>query len=369
MKKRVKFILILLGIIMGILLMDIMQAKIFNHEPFLKVTKNYNGGTLYKQDKGILTDTYTCTNGTKKTVFKWEKYNCVDNNIKKVVDIADNSKYIDDFTCDEALEPFYEDEKYVYSYSCIKSSYVVVKYQDRTEETVKESLKKGRITIKDLDRFDIKYIKEEKNNKFTTIMVDSKEMNIRQSQYNLLKVILNNLDYKYKTCLGPIHYTIDIDGKKYMFYGHHNMVGYDNKCADIDGDDLTNLSSILDFVYSDNDMNNIPNVSMIIKDGTLTRTGATVIITDTNDNPFDYGFPFRLDIMENGTWKKVEVTGDGAFELPAFTVDENKRLELNQNWGHIYGKLENGEYRLVKSVCVNDGCSKSKYFSTEFIIE
>ncbi len=163
MKKSVKFILIFLILFIGLLLIDTMQAKIFNNEPFVKVTKNYDGGALYRQDKGILTNTYICADGTKKTVFKWEKYICpINNNMEKIADIVDKSKQIDGFACDAALDPFYEDENYQYSYGCIKSSYVVVKYQNGIEETVKEALKKGIITLKDLDDYNINYIKVEK---------------------------------------------------------------------------------------------------------------------------------------------------------------------------------------------------------------
>ena len=33
-------------------------------------------------------------------------------------------------------------------------------------------------------------------------------------------------------------------------------------------------------------MNNIKNVSMEVKEGTLTKTGATVVITDKNETPY-----------------------------------------------------------------------------------
>ena len=59
---------------------------------------------------------------------------------------------------------FYEDQKYIYYYECLKSKYIIVKYIDGSEETVKEALKKEHITIKDLDEYKIDYIKYEKSN-------------------------------------------------------------------------------------------------------------------------------------------------------------------------------------------------------------
>ncbi len=74
--------------------------------------------------------------------------------IVEIIDIAIR----DSIPCDDALQQFYADDEYNYFYPCIKSEYVVVKYSDNTEETVENALKNGKITISDLDRFEIKYI-------------------------------------------------------------------------------------------------------------------------------------------------------------------------------------------------------------------
>lgn len=74
MKRNIKIILFVILLVVGIVLIDTLQAKIFNNKPFLKIIENYNGGSLYQKDKGIFVDTYIFTNGKKKTVFKWEKY-------------------------------------------------------------------------------------------------------------------------------------------------------------------------------------------------------------------------------------------------------------------------------------------------------
>lgn len=73
MKKFIKIILLILIIITVILLIDTIQAKIFNNRLLLKTIENYNGENLYR-DTGVLAYTYNFADGTKKTVFKWEKY-------------------------------------------------------------------------------------------------------------------------------------------------------------------------------------------------------------------------------------------------------------------------------------------------------
>ncbi len=112
----------------------------------------------------------------------------------------------------------------------------------------------------------------------------------------------------------------------------------------------------------------LENVSMVIKEGTLSRTEATVIITDTNETPYEYGMPFRIERKENVKWKELKASENAGFNLPSYHVDENNQLELRQNWDYIYGTLEDGVYRLVKDVCVSYGCREKKEFFVEFAI-
>lgn len=117
------------------------------------------------------------------------------------------------------------------------------------------------------------------------------------------------------------------------------------------------------------ELNEVDGVSMTIKKGTLTKTGATVIITDTNKYKYSYGSYFRIDVKKNGSWKESKIIGDGSFNAMAYLVDENNKLELKQNWERIYGKLSKGEYRIVKYVCISEGCKDKKEFSVEFTIK
>lgn len=163
MKKLIKIIFIVIGVIIGIIVLDSLQALIFNNNPFIGVE------TRCMRKEGVLVDTYHCGNGKNITKIKLFNSSCDSENVcgknfnsTANFTIIDKSKEIEDFSCDAALEKFYEDKNYTYSYGCIKSDYVIVRYNDETFETVKEALSNGRITINDLDEFEIKYIKQEK---------------------------------------------------------------------------------------------------------------------------------------------------------------------------------------------------------------
>ncbi len=95
-------------------------------------------------------------------------------------------------------------------------------------------------------------------------------------------------------------------------------------------------------------MNQVAGVSIKIKEGTLTNTGATIIITDTTDKNYSYGEPYRIDKKENGKWKEVpRVIEDAFFNDLAYYSDKNNEIVREINWEWIYGKLKPGTYRFV----------------------
>lgn len=110
-------------------------------------------------------------------------------------------------------------------------------------------------------------------------------------------------------------------------------------------------------------MNQVAGVSIKIKEGTLTNTGGTFIITDTTDKNYSYGEPFRIDKKENGKWREVpRVIEDAFFNEPAYLPDENNQIIRKINWEWIYGKLQPGTYRFVTN-------ASDKNISVEFVIE
>lgn len=108
------------------------------------------------------------------------------------------------------------------------------------------------------------------------------------------------------------------------------------------------------------------NITMTIKEGTLTNEGATVIITDKNEKKYDYGRWFIIEKKQNGEWVKLELLNpqDTVYGI-AIERGNEEVVEMNINWTEQYGKLSPGEYRLVKSI---DDNGELKYFSTEFTI-
>lgn len=147
MKNKVVIIFLVL---LGIILLDSIQALIFDRNTFIGIE------TRGSKREGILVDTYHCGNGIHDAVIKGFSYSCTfyDNFI-----IVDKSADMKDFVCAETLESFYEDEEYIYFWDCLKNDYIVVKYENGFVETVSEALKKERIKVSNLDKLGINYIK------------------------------------------------------------------------------------------------------------------------------------------------------------------------------------------------------------------
>jgi len=151
MVKRVFAVLL---IIVGIILLDSIQALVFDNNPIIGIQ------TRNMKKVGFLVDTHHCGNGRHDTVIKGFSYSCSYNGGQYI--LVDETKEIRDFACAEALESFYEDDKYIYYWSCIKNEYMVVKYDDDSLELISDALKQGNIDIQILDKFNIDYIKESK---------------------------------------------------------------------------------------------------------------------------------------------------------------------------------------------------------------
>ena len=161
MKKFIKVFSIIIGIIILSVVIDLVCIFTINRPLFaIKVRTPYTY-------IGIFYDTYNCPEYSVPQIkYKGTKFSCAisRSDIGDVVEIVDTTKDIKDFVCAEALEEFYSDDNYAYYWECIKDKYMIVRYESGFEETISNALKNGTITISDLDRYGISYIKDDNYN-------------------------------------------------------------------------------------------------------------------------------------------------------------------------------------------------------------
>lgn len=114
-------------------------------------------------------------------------------------------------------------------------------------------------------------------------------------------------------------------------------------------------------------------VTMEIIDGTLTRTGADIIITDISGDNNIYGKDCKIEKKEKEKWQELETINKEPIisTMEGYMVNSEHELYMKLSWILEYGKLENGEYRIVKSCTkTSQGQEKNlkRYIYTEFTI-
>ncbi len=99
-------------------------------------------------------------------------------------------------------------------------------------------------------------------------------------------------------------------------------------------------------------VNNLDGVSMIVKEGTVSSTGLTVIYENNSDKQFIYGEYFLLEKKIEGRWYEVPITLDGnyGFNDIGYELSPSDARDWAVDWEWLYGSLGTGDYRIVKDI-------------------
>lgn len=92
------------------------------------------------------------------------------------------------------------------------------------------------------------------------------------------------------------------------------------------------------------------DITMEIKEGTLTKTGATIVITDLSSKNNTFSKEFRIDQKRGGKWYTLKDKSKNKVNVVAGQQEEDKKLEQELNWEKNYGTLSDGYYRIVKKI-------------------
>ena len=156
MKKSFKITLIVVGVVLGIILLDTAQAIIFNNSPIIKVTKTYS--SMQRKDIGIFVETYIFDGITKRTYFKWEAHTLPI--IEKTENLKNTYDKVNDYFGDEKA-----DHSNLGAYSLDEeNNVVVVSLIDNSKEKQEEFIKRTGVNSK--------YIKFEQGGPYTTSSFD-----------------------------------------------------------------------------------------------------------------------------------------------------------------------------------------------------
>ena len=93
----------------------------------------------------------------------------------------------------------------------------------------------------------------------------------------------------------------------------------------------------------------VENVTIQIFD--ISPSGATVLITDKNPEPYPYGSWYKLQKMTNDGWQDVPTVIDNyGFDLVGYIPNNRGEVKFTINWEWLYGTLPPATYRILKEV-------------------
>lgn len=111
--------------------------------------------------------------------------------------------------------------------------------------------------------------------------------------------------------------------------------------------ELEHDNQIKDY-YNNLKERSIDKVSMHIKENTVTKTSATIVIIDQNKAPYDFGEAYIIEKNILGNWWiQLPLISDYVQE-PFTGHGANGITEMKIEWFERYGELKKGKYRIVK---------------------
>ena len=109
-------------------------------------------------------------------------------------------------------------------------------------------------------------------------------------------------------------------------------------------------------------------VSMSIKEGSVTKNGAALIITNNNELSCGHGDNYRIQRKILGLWIPIipivmpwSIVADGECGI----ILSKTSVTPMRDWTKIYGTLRSGKYRLGEEIYIN---GKKQYIYEEFSI-
>lgn len=147
------------------------------------------------------------------------------------------------------------------------------------------------------------------------------------------------------------------DGIVVLSYSEDNrLIEYDDQIMDI----LETLSFDKDVkeggAYIYNEDSEISEIALYVSLKNISPTGATIVFNQYNADVLKgeliCGEDYVLEVQKNGSWEAAPIVleGEYGFHDIAYMIASEDVTEMEINWEWLYGTLEPGEYRVVKSV-------------------
>lgn len=133
------------------------------------------------------------------------------------------------------------------------------------------------------------------------------------------------------------------------------------------GLDKLESKEVIDFVKTisivENNNKN-EDISLLVKEDTITSKGATFILKNNTDEDYAYDPSYYLEKKEDNKWNEIVLEEPLTWNSVIYTLKAREETEINIDWSITnYGELKDGEYRLVKSNFRKSVSPDSRYYS------
>lgn len=127
------------------------------------------------------------------------------------------------------------------------------------------------------------------------------------------------------------------------------------------GKEKLEIGNVSDKVIKDND------ILLTVQKDSISKIGATFIITNNTDKNIIYGDDYELEIKKDNEWHVFNVRIN--FMTIGYILNAHDSKEIDINWENNYVNLDSGEYRLIKLISFEEGEKDSFYIASEFEIK
>lgn len=108
------------------------------------------------------------------------------------------------------------------------------------------------------------------------------------------------------------------------------------------------------------------NVTLKVKEDTLTKTGATFILENNKNTIINYTIAYEIEAKRDNKWYKLGIINEFIEEI--YEVDARSTDQIIIDWKNSYLKLPKGEYRVIKEITV-PSTYELFYIAAEFTIK
>ena len=177
--------------------------------------------------------------------------------------------------------------------------------------------------------------------------------NLSQRDISYIENTLNSFKWQNSTadCLND--FVISIEGKEYYYHSDCGTINdnKNNRSLNLSDEYKQELNIIL-FNYADNKPTK-ENFLYQLNVKNVTPTGLTLVFNvfgGTTATDITASGWYNIEKKNGKEWESITTEKEKVYNDMAYIIYKGKETEIELDWSYLYGKLENGKYRIVKEL-------------------